>query len=77
MAREVYPLLINLLVSKKIEVGCSYVDFDAREMLFCPRWNLLPSNDSLLLSPPDEHVIDQTPPFPNPTFNFSHSLPRI
>lgn len=59
------------------DVGRSDIDLDARERSFCPRWNLLPPNDSLLLSPPDEHVVDQTPPFHNLLLIYSHSLPRI
>lgn len=57
------------------KVGRIDVYFDARDRSFCPRRNLLPSNDSLLLSPPDEQAADATPLLLHPTFNLSTQYP--
>lgn len=45
---------------------------EARDRSFCPRWNLLSSNDSVLNSPLCEHTdkadVNQSPPLSHPTF---------
>ncbi|XP_074326285.1 serine/threonine-protein phosphatase 7 long form homolog [Apium graveolens] len=45
---------------------------EARDLSYCPRWNLLPSNDSIYMSPPCEQTEqaggNQSPPLSHPTF---------
>lgn len=60
------PIADKFMCMQEKEVGCSDVDFDARERALCPRWNLLSSNESLLSSPPDEHDVDPTNPVHQP-----------